>query len=102
MFKKIFNCSGYIYKLNSVNFTSEFTAWTAELVSMNEEKVISCEYIDNVYDELIKLNDLNKIKLYLCPNRPSKVLNDNSDLIPKVIKRIKTGFDVNKFYDLYP
>ena len=69
---------------------------------MNEEKVISCEYIDNVYDELIKLNDLNKIKLYLYPNRPSKVPDDNSDLIPKVIKRIKTGFDVNKFYDLYP
>ena len=53
MFKKIFNCSGYIYKLNSVNFTSEFTAWTAELVSMNEEKVISCEYIDNVYSNRI-------------------------------------------------
>ena len=51
MFKKIFNCSGYIYKLNSVNFTSEFTAWTAELVSMNEEKVISCEYIDNVFNQ---------------------------------------------------
>ena len=102
MFKKIFNCSGYIYKLNSVNFTSEFTAWTAEVVSMKKEKVISCEYIDNVYDELIKLNDLNKIKLYLYPNRPSKVPDDNSDLIPKIIKRIKTGFDVNKFYDLYP
>lgn len=75
-----------IYKLNSVNFTSEFTAWTAELVSMNEEKVISCEYIDNVYDELIKLNDLNKIKLCLYSNRLSKVPDDNSDLIPKVIK----------------
>ena len=24
------------------------------------------------------------------------------DLIPKVIKWTKTGFDVNKFYDLYP
>ncbi|MGN1355566.1 MAG: hypothetical protein ACI4WP_02760 [Bacilli bacterium] len=53
---------------------------------MNEEKVISCEYIDNVYDELIKLNDLNKIKLCLYSNRLSKVPDDNSDLIPKVIK----------------
>ena len=48
------------------------------------------------------INDLNKIKLYLYPNRPSKVPDDNSDLIPKVIKWTKTGFDVNKFYDLYP
>ena len=27
---------------------------------------------------------------------------DNSDLIPKVIKWKKNGFDVNKFYELYP
>lgn len=40
--------------------------------------------------------------MYLYPNRSSKVPGDNSDLIHKVIKWTETGFDVNKFYDLYP
>ena len=40
MFKKIFNCSGYIYKLDSSNFKSGLTGWTAEVVSNKEEKVI--------------------------------------------------------------
>ncbi len=61
---------------------------------------LGVEYINNGH--LVIGNDLNKIKLYLYPNIPSKVPDDNSDLILKVIKRIKTGFAVNKFYDLYP
>ena len=102
MFKKIFNCSGYIYRLNSSNFKENQTGWSAEVVSDKDEKVISSKYIENVYDELIKLNDDGQIKLYLYPNRPNYVPLDNSDLIPKVLRWYKNGFDINKFYDLYP
>ena len=69
MFKKIFNCSGYI---------------------------------ENIYDELIKLDKEGLIKLYLYPNRPDYVPIDNSDLIPKVLRWYKNGYDVNNFYNIYP
>ena len=102
MFKKIFDCSGYIYKLDATNFKSGQTSWTAELVSDKEEKVIETIYIENVYKELIKLNEEGLIKIYLYPERPNRIPNDNSDLIYKVIKWQKNGFDINKFYKLYP
>ena len=69
MFKKIFNCSGYI---------------------------------ENIYDELIKLDKEGLIKLYLYPNRPDYVPIDNSDLIPKVLRWYKNGFNINNFYNIYP
>ena len=69
MFKKIFNCSGYI---------------------------------ENIYDELIKLDKEGLIKLYLYPNRPDYVPIDNSDLIPKVLRWYKKGFNINNFYNIYP
>ena len=68
MFKHIFNCSGYIYKVDASNFK----------------------------------NEAGLIKLYLYPERPNRIPQDNSDLIPKVIRWQKNGFDVNKFYKLYP
>lgn len=102
MFKKIFNCSGYIYKLDASNFKGGQTGWSAEYVSNKEEKVLESEYIENVYEELIKLNEEGLIKLYLYPERPNRIPSDNSDLIPKVIKWQEKGYDVNKFYKLYP
>ncbi|MGN1312499.1 MAG: hypothetical protein ACI4U4_05805 [Bacilli bacterium] len=102
MFKKIFNCSGYIYKLDASNFKCGQTGWTAEVVSEKDEEVLEVEYIENVYDELIKLNKEGLIRLYLYPEKPNRIPQDNSDLIPKVIKWKKNGFDVNKFYELYP
>ena len=69
MFKKIFNCSGYI---------------------------------ENVYDELIKLDKEGLIKLYLYLNRPDYVPIDNSDLIPKVLRWYRNGFNINNFYNIYP
>lgn len=102
MFKKIFNCSGYIYKLDASNFKSGQTGWTAEFVSDRDEKVLEIEYVQNVYKELIKFSDKGLIKLYLYPERPNRIPKDNSDLIPKVIRWQKNGFDINKFYELYP
>ena len=102
MFKKIFNCSGYIYKLDASNFKENQTGWSAELVSDKDETVLETIYIENVYKELVKLNEAGLIKLYLYPERPNRIPQDNSDLIPKVIRWQKNGFDVNKFYKLYP
>ena len=102
MFKKIFNCSGYIYKLDASNFKENQTGWSAEVVSNTDEKVISSEYIENIYDELIKLDKEGLIKLYLYPNRPDYVPIDNSDLIPKVLRWYKNGFNINNFYNIYP
>jgi len=102
MFNDIFNVSGSIYKLDSKNFISNMTGWTAELISEYDEKVIEEEYIDNVLDELIKLDKDKKIKLYFYPERPIDMPLDNSDLIPKVKKWIKNGYDINNFFDLYP
>lgn len=101
MFKEIFNCSGYIYELDASNFKSGQTGWSAEMVSDREEKVIDVTYVENVYNELIKLNDEGIIKLYLYPERPSRIPLDNSDLIFKVIRWSKHGFDVNIFLSLY-
>lgn len=102
MFKKIFNCSGYIYKLDASNFKENQTGWSAEVVSDKDEKVVSSEYIENIYDELIKLDKEGLLKLYLYPNRPDYVPIDNSDLIPKVLRWYKNGYDVNNFYNIYP
>lgn len=102
MFKKIFNCSGYIYKLDASNFMEGQTGWPGEVVSNTDEEVISFEYIENVYDELIKLDNEGLIKLYLYPNRPDYVPLDNSDLISKVLRWYKNGYNINSFYNIYP
>ena len=39
---------------------------------------------------------------YLYPNRPDYVPIDNSDLIPKVLRWYKKGFNINNFYNIYP
>ncbi len=102
MFKEIFNFSGYIYKLDAKNFESGKTNWSAEVVSNKDEEVIESYYIENIYTELLKLNEQKLIKLYLYPNRPSNIPLDNSDLIPKVAKWYKNGINIDKFYELYP
>ncbi len=102
MFKKIFDYSGYIYKLNAKNFKSGKTNWSAEVVSDKEEKVVLSYYVENIYSELIKLDKEGLIKLYLYPNRPKHIPKDNSDLIPKVIRWYKNGINIDKFYELYP
>lgn len=102
MFKNIFNYDGYIYKLDASNFKSRVTSWSAEVVSEKEEKVLDTIYIPNIYDELIKLSEEGKLKLYLYPNRPSYVPLDNSDLIPKVLRWQEHGLNVDMFFQIYP
>lgn len=102
MFKNIFNTSGSIYKLSGKNFKENMTGWSEEVISNYDENVINEKYIENVYDELIKLDKEKKIKLYLYPDRPSNIPLDNSDLIPKVIKWKQLGFNIDNFFILYP
>ena len=102
MFKEIFSERGTIYYLSNKNFISGKTGWSAEVVSEYDEPVIKEERIDNVYDELIKLNDSGEIKVFLYPNRPEWLPIDNSDLISKVKKWESRGFDINIFFEMYP
>ena len=102
MFKEIFSCDGYIYKLPAKTFMSGLTSWSGEVVSTEEVPVVSCEYIENVYDELLRLKEEHKINLYLYPNRPLDIPLDNSDLIPKVRAWEESGSDISNFFSLYP
>ena len=102
MFKDIFNVSGTIYKLNGNNFLENQTGWSMEVVSNKDEEVVEEYTIDNVYNELIKLAKQGKLKLYFYPDRPNFIPFDNSDLIPKVKGWEKNGFNIQKFFDIYP
>ena len=102
MFREIFNYNGYIYILDGTNFKSGLTGWTAEVVSEHEEKVIDTIYVENIYEELIRLNREGKLKLYLYPLRPSYIPLDNSDLIPKVIRWQERGLNIDRFFEIYP
>lgn len=102
MFENIFNVSGSIYYLNPDNFIDNQTGWSMEVVSDKEVNIIKEEHIDNVYDEIIKLSNEGRIKLYLYPERPDRIPLDNNDLIPRVKRWEKNGYNVQKFFDLYP
>ena len=102
MFKTIFDESGSLYYLDSKNFLSNQTNWSGEVISNYDEIVIKEEYINNVYDELIKMAQNNELQLYLYPNRPKRIPLDNSDLIPKVIDWESKGFNINRFFEIYP
>ena len=102
MFKDIFNVSGSLYTLRGKNFISGKTGWSAEVVSDSDEDVVHEEHIDNVFEKLKELNDKEKLKLYLYPNRPPFLPKDNSDLIPKVIRWKNRGINIDQFFKLYP
>lgn len=102
MFKKIFNCSGYIYTLKPGNFKENLTGWSGEVLSSEPEDIVNKEYIENVYEKLIELDKEGIIKLYLYPHRPKKYPLDNSDLILKVKRWVSKGYDVDNFFALYP
>lgn len=102
MFEEIFHVSGSLYTLSGKNFISGKTGWSAEMVSEYNEEVICEEHIDHVFEKLKEFNDQGEIKLYLFPDRPDFIPKDNSDLIPKVIKWQNNGFNIDKFFQLYP
>lgn len=102
MFEEIFNTSGSLYTLNGKNFIKNQTTWSAEVVSKYNENVLYEEHINNVFKKLKELNKNGDIKLYLYPDRPSYIPDDNSDLIPKVIKWEKKGINIEHFFKIYP
>ena len=56
MFKKIFNCSGYIYKLDASNFKENQTGWSAEVVSDKEPRIIFDQQVTWKTKELTNFN----------------------------------------------
>ena len=87
-FNTMFSNSSSIYTLNDTTFKDIHTGF-AEVVSEVGVDTNSEERIDNVYDELKKLNKEGKIKLYLYPTKPKEIPFDNSDLIQKQLNQFK-------------
>lgn len=87
-FNAMFSNSSSIYTLDDSTFKDIHTGF-AEVVSEVGVDTSSEERIDNVYDELKRLNQEGKIKLYMYPNRPKEMPFDNSDLIRKQLNQFK-------------
>lgn len=95
-FNTMFSNSSSIYTLNDKTFKDIHTGF-AELVSEVGVNTNSEEKIDNVYEELKKLDQEGKIELYLYPNKPKEIPSDNSDLIQKELNQLKReGAPINK------
>lgn len=77
--------SGYIYSLDSSNFTKS-TSWECEVVSTNLELVYDKEYINDVYELIKEFEERNSIEMYYYPNRPSDIPLDDSDMISKALE----------------
>jgi len=102
MFDNIFNVSGSIYALDSKNFKSGQTGWSAEVISEHDEMVVSEQRIDNVLEKIEELAKNRHIELYRYPKRPEYIPLDNSDLIPKVIRWFQRGLNIDIFFTIYP
>lgn len=91
VFNNLYNKSGYMYELDDKNFSHYDYLWSSEMISFEDEKVISEKKIENVLDKLYELRNNGKLKMYIYPNRPFDIPLDNSDLIDKYINAEKKG-----------
>lgn len=87
-FKTMFSNSSSIYTLDDKTFEDINTGFS-ELVSTVGVDTLSEEYIENVYDEIKKLEEQGKVKIYTYPQKPLGHPEDNSDLIDKQLEQDK-------------
>ncbi len=85
-FNTMFSNSSSIYTLDDATFKDIHTGF-AEVVSEVGVNTESEEFIENVYDNIKRLANEGKIKLYIYPNKPKEIPQDSSDLIDKQIKQ---------------
>lgn len=83
-FQAIFQNSASIYTLDDVTFQNICTGFH-EVVSEVTFNTTNEEYLGNVYTVIPQLASDDKIQLYLYPNRPKEIPQDNSDFIVKQI-----------------
>jgi hypothetical protein len=81
-FDKMFSNSSSIYSISDETFKDINTGFN-ELVSEVGVDVISEEYIDNLYDEIIKAEQEGLIKIYRYPNRPLNFSQDDTLILDK-------------------
>ena len=85
-FETMYSNSSSLYTINDDGFKDVHTGFD-EVVSDKSVDVISEEYIENVYEEIQKLEKNGVVKLYHYPNKPKDIPQDNSDLIDKILNR---------------
>ena len=89
--KKLYSSKGYLYELNSKNFNHYDFLWSPEVISYYDEETIGCEEINNIYEELMKRQEMGMIKVCEYPERPKYIPLDNSDLIEKYLNFQERG-----------
>lgn len=75
--------SGFLYYLDSANFSEGQTSFSPEVVSEKREKVLHFEEIKDCYEKLCEMEKNNEIILFRYPNRSTHIPLDDSDLIKK-------------------
>ena len=95
VFDKAFNKDSTIYTVDDETFKDIHTGFD-EVVSDVNVPIINEEHIDNIYDEIKKLEEQGIFKLYKYPNKPKNIPTDDSDLLQKEIDQIeRIGRQVN-------
>ena len=96
---------GSIYKISRNGFLEGKTPFTGEIVNPNEVDVIEEIKITDSYEYLKNLFDKNELDFYEFPNRPKSIPIDDSDIVAKAVKLIKSkpnGTAYKKFIELHP
>lgn len=106
-FKKMYNTSASIYTVSSESFKDINTGF-AEVVSEESVSVIKEEKIDNLYEEILRLEKGGVIKLYHYPDKPEGYPLDSSNILDKWIyyreklNREFTKGDFDRLIALHP
>ena len=85
---KIYSNSSSIYTIPDDTFKDIHTGFE-EVVSEEGVDVLGEEFIDNVYDALLKEQEKGLVKIYRYPNKPNDMENDY------VIDKVKKGHQYN-------
>lgn len=106
-FKKMFNVSSSIYTIDDKTFKDLKTGFP-EVGSEVSVKILSEEYIDDLYRKIIDMGERGDIELYLYPNKPKNMSNDDLDIIDKEIfyitkmNKIKSKNEFDRLIYLHP
>ena len=103
--KTIFKHTGYIYTVDGSEFRNEFISGSLELrkfelVCDKPVKPISMEKISSPYNYILNLPK-NILTVYMYPNRPEFIPEDDRDLIDKAHALYNQFHDDGIFKELY-
>lgn len=103
--QKYQNVSGYLYELDGSSFNHYDFLWDREVISYEDSIIpLSKTFIPDIYEEILKEEELGNIKIYHYPDRPSRIPLDNSDLIEKYIRFEEMGNtgSIDRLLKTYP